>query len=110
MGRHTITAVERGDGADEWIISVANAHWKATDKILDWGIDGIDVDLDTSDETSEHYTIISNSTDTITLVTTDDLSGVIGQELVGVHWFSGISVLGGSSATFGDDNVLLHPN
>ncbi|ODS22433.1 hypothetical protein AB835_14200 [Candidatus Endobugula sertula] len=104
VGRHMISAVEQGEG-DQWIITAANATWKPTDSVYGWGID---VDLDASEDGSAHYRIVSNTEDTITLETTDDLSGIEGQTLSGVHTFDQISVLRGAVATFGQDKVLIN--
>jgi flagellar basal body rod protein FlgG len=62
------------------------------------------------EEASALYRIVSNTEDTITLETADDLAAVVGQELVGVHTFDNITVTGGASLTFKQDNVLLTPD
>ena len=109
VGRHTITGVDEV-APGQWRIEVADAPWRPSDATYDWGITGIDVDLDAAEELSPHYTIVSNTENTITLSTSDDLSGIAGQELIGVHTFETISVAGGASLSFGEDRlVLLQP-
>ena len=106
VGRRVITAAtDNGDGT--WTVSVDGAPWKATDIQYGWGIDGIDVDLDASETLSAHYVIQSNTTNSITLTTADDLSQYIGKELVGVHTFQTINVTGGAKVTFGSDQIII---
>ncbi len=107
VGRHIITGVDEVE-AGVWRIEVGGTPWRVTDPNYDWGIYGIDVDLDASEEASLHYTVISNTTNTITLQTTDDLSGVLGNELVGVHTLETLTVSGASSVTFGYDKLLIN--
>lgn len=108
VGRHIITDVyETETGSNIWKITVANSPWKPTDPALDWGLDGIDVDLDATEEFSEHYEIISNTADTLTVHTTDILTGVMGNELVGVHTLQTINVLNGADVSFGDDKLVI---
>ncbi|TLM76761.1 hypothetical protein FDY93_12425, partial [Microbulbifer harenosus] len=106
VGRHTIEAVEQLS-PDKWRVYVAENVWQASDNLYDWGIDGISVDLDASDGASPHYLVESNNEDSFTVRTTDDLSGVAGQELVGVHTFESISVTGGASLDFGEDRLVV---
>ena len=105
MGRHTITGALLVD-ENEWQIQIADTPWRVMDAGYDWGIDGIDVDLDASEELSPHYPVVSNTADTLTIITADDLSGVVGSELVGVHTFETMSIMNGASVDFGDDRVV----
>nr|WP_246395155.1 PA14 domain-containing protein [Microbulbifer rhizosphaerae] len=106
IGRHMITAVDQPT-LGEWKIQIADEPWLPSDTELDWGLDGIEVDLDASETASPHYLVESNSASTLTLRTQDDLSNVIGQELVGVHTFEAVTVTGGASVSFGDDRLEL---
>ncbi len=105
VGRHVITGVTEVESG-VWEVSVAADPWQATDVDLDWGVDGIGVDLDASDDLSSLYVIESNTQNALVIRTNDDLSGVLGNELVGVHTFGAVSTLGGASIDFGDDKVI----
>ncbi|HEX7026477.1 MAG TPA: thrombospondin type 3 repeat-containing protein, partial [Gammaproteobacteria bacterium] len=106
VGRHQITGVDEVSPG-VWRIEVAGTPWKASNPALGWGIDGIDVDLDASELASPLYKIVTNTTNTITINTTDDISGVIGNELVGVHTFSRLTVVNGASVDFGEDRYAI---
>ncbi|WP_444919044.1 PA14 domain-containing protein [Microbulbifer sp. JMSA003] len=106
VGRYRITGADLVD-INEWRIEVEGEPWKSTDLELGWGIDGLLVDLSATETNSPHYEVVSNTTNTITIITGDDLRGVIGQELVGVHIFETISVSGGASVDFGTDKLII---
>ena len=106
VGRHMITgAGEVAPGV--WKLDVSGTPWRATDEALGWGVDGIEVDLDASETSSPQYEIESNTANTLTIATTDDLSGVVGSELVGVHTFETLTVAGGADVDFGEDRVVV---
>jgi hypothetical protein len=110
VGLNNITAVaETPVGSGIWKITVAGAPWKATNTTLDWGIQGIEVDLDASEFVSKQYTIASNTTNTITINTTDNLAALnlVNKQLVGVHRFRKLSVTNGASVNFGDDRIIV---
>ena len=113
VGQQSITLVEylgdAGDGESLWQISVSGTPWKASGQNDDYGLDGIEVDLDATDVTGALYEIISNTTNSITLKTADDLlsSVSLGNELVGVHHFESLTVRGNASPDFGGDRVIL---
>ncbi|MDX1407159.1 MAG: Ig-like domain-containing protein, partial [Saprospiraceae bacterium] len=107
VGRRTITNAEPlSPGV--WRITIDSSPWKASDANLDWGLTGIEVDLDASETNSAHYTIESNTANTLTINTNDDLAGVIGNQLAGVHRFETIRVLGGAYVTAWGDRVLVN--
>ena len=106
VGRHDIvSAYEATPGT--WKVEVAGSPWLATDAALGWGVDGIEVDLDASETSSPQYVIASNTQNTLTIATTDDLSGVVGGELVGVHTFNTLTVTGGADVDFGEDRLVV---
>jgi len=89
VGRHVITDVNQVNNG-VWEISVADTPWRATDQALGWGIDGIEVDLDASEDESALYLIEVNTVNTITINTLTDLSATVGNELIGTHTFQTI--------------------
>ena len=99
VGRHVITsALDLGNGS--WELGIGTDAWRATDLTYERGVQGLKVDLDASDEVGTLYTIESNTVNTLTIATTDDLSGVVGQELVGVHEFKELIVRNGAKVDF----------
>jgi hypothetical protein len=84
--------------------------WQPTVERYDYGIQGLTVDLDVSDELSEYYVIDHNTRSSFTVTSAEDLSGLIGNELMGVHQLDSVSVTGGASVDFGRDRLeLLEP-
>jgi len=106
VGRHVITGVDEVESG-VWRLEVADMSWRTTDAAFDWGIDGLIVDLDASEDASNLYLVEANTSNTITVHTTDDLSVTLGNDLVGVHTFETIQVLGGASVSFEDDVVKV---
>jgi hypothetical protein len=106
VGRQLITGVYRVTPT-QWRIEVSGSPWKATDPVLDWGIDGLDVDLDASETASPLYRIASNTANTITINTSDNLAGVVGLNLVGVQTFESVRVTGGADVDFGEDRLVI---
>ncbi|MCP3868095.1 MAG: hypothetical protein GY703_08395, partial [Gammaproteobacteria bacterium] len=74
VGRHEITAAQ-ALSPGVWQLTVGDSPWKATSAAYDWGIDGIEVDLEASETLSSHYVIESNTTNTIEVLTNDNLAG-----------------------------------
>ncbi len=107
VGEHTIVAATSTQSG-VWLIEVEGTPWEPTDVALGWGIDGIEVDLDATEESSSLYRIVSNTQNEITINTTDDLSGVVGRSLVGVHTFDSIRLSGGAKVSFGIDKIRLN--
>ncbi|MEM7358134.1 MAG: hypothetical protein AAF431_03440, partial [Pseudomonadota bacterium] len=62
--------------------------------------------LDASEDASALYRIEVNTGNSITLNTNDDLSAVVGNELVGVHTFETVIEQNGASLGFGGDDVF----
>jgi hypothetical protein len=106
VGRQLITGVFRVT-QNQWRLEVAGEPWKASDAVLDWGIDGLEVDLDASETASPLYRVVSNTANTVTINTSDNLAGVVGQELIGVHTFDRLTVTRGASVDFGGDRVIV---
>ncbi|HEX6927951.1 MAG TPA: LamG domain-containing protein, partial [Gammaproteobacteria bacterium] len=107
VGRHVISGVDE-TSPGVWRIEVAGAPWLATDAEYGFGVDGIDVDLDAANVTGPLYRIVSNTVNTITVHTTDDLTGMAGRELIGVHTFATLQVLGRADVDFGGDRVIVN--
>jgi len=107
VGRHVITGVDQ-TSAGVWRIEVNGTPWRMTDVAHDWGLDGIDVDLDASNATGPLYRIVRNTANTLTVHTADDLGGLIGRELIGVHTFETLQVLGKADVDFGGDRVIVN--
>jgi len=105
VGQHLITDAQL-TGIDTWVITVAGTPWRTSDIALGWGIDGIEVDLDASEELSAHYQIVSNTENTLTVMAADDLTGVVGNDLLGVHTFETYTQSGGASASFSGDRLI----
>ncbi|MCP3671851.1 MAG: hypothetical protein GY814_15755, partial [Gammaproteobacteria bacterium] len=106
VGRHTITNVEEVESG-VWRIEVADEPWRPSDAMYDWGLDGISVDLDASEDSSALYVIETNTANELTIYTADDLVGVIGNELIGVHQFETLTVTGGAKVDFGEDRLVI---
>ena len=81
------------------------APWLPTNLAFDFGLQGLLVDLDAADGVSTVYPIASNDGYRLIIATADDLSGVVGNELIGVHRFQRIESRNGASADFGGDRV-----
>jgi len=106
VGRHTISTVE-DLGSNQWLIGVGDIAWEATDVANARGIQGHEVSLNAADTSASLYTVLSNTDSGVLVETSDDLSGIVGQELIGVHTLNTLNVLGGAKVDFGDDRVVL---
>ncbi|HEX6397418.1 MAG TPA: Ig-like domain-containing protein, partial [Steroidobacteraceae bacterium] len=107
VGRRLITGVYQAS-ANLWRLEVGGSPWKSSDAALDWGIDGLDVDLDATETGSPLYRIVSNTANTLTINTSDNLAGVVGQTLLGVHTFETVRVSGGADVDFGEDRLVIN--
>jgi hypothetical protein len=107
VGRHTISGVDQVE-LGVWRIEIEGNPWVTSNLLLDIGLQGIEVDLSANESTDVLYLIETNTKNTITVYTSDDLSGFVGSELVGVHTFNTITVTGGAKVSFGDDRVVIH--
>ncbi|PIP78585.1 MAG: hypothetical protein COW84_11510, partial [Gammaproteobacteria bacterium CG22_combo_CG10-13_8_21_14_all_40_8] len=65
------------------------------------------VSLDESQLDAPIYQIIENENDSLLLSSTDDLTGYLNQQLVGVHTFETIRIIQGSWVDFGEDQVRI---
>ena len=106
VGRQVISAVSQVTPG-VWAITVEGSPWIASDAALDWGLDGREVDLDAGETVGAHYTIDSNTADTLQVRTNDDLSAVVGNELVGVQRVASLVVTGRADVDFGQDRLVI---
>ncbi len=96
---------------NDWLITVANNAWTApSDSIDGLGLIGLKVDLDESNETGSLYSIVANTSNTITVNTLNDLSVFAGNSLIGVTEFSQLTVLGGGQFYTEDRLLLVDPS
>ena len=107
IGRHFINTVE-SLGNDEWQISITTDAWAPSIDGIGQDIQSLRVDLDASENTSQHYSIESNTANSFVIRTSDDLSTLVGNELVGVHEFETLTVSNGAFADFGEDRVTVY--
>lgn len=73
----------------------------------EWGIQGLQVSLDEADALAPLYRVARNDRSWFEIETTDDLSGYLGRELIGVHSFETLQVKDGASVDFGGDRLRL---
>ncbi|MGD9172148.1 MAG: hypothetical protein PVI97_19180, partial [Candidatus Thiodiazotropha sp.] len=66
------------------------------------------VSLDADDPDSPLYRVIDNTHETLVVESTVGLSGVVDNELIGVHVFETLAVRNGASVDFGDDRVIIN--
>ena len=93
---------------DLTIESVITDTWTAVDASdSESGLSGLHVSLDVQDESSATYPIVSNTGNSLVIESTEDLSSYVGKELVGVHFLDKLTVQGGASLSFGDDQVRI---
>jgi hypothetical protein len=104
INRHTITDVT-ALADNQWQITIDSDGWTESSQYAGSGITGVEVSLDADDLLAPLYTVLSNSANTLLVATTDDLSGLVGNDLIGVHRFVGLEVIDGASADFGEDRV-----
>lgn len=106
IGRHIIKSISRVS-FNEWRISVSGSPWRATNKALGWGVQGIGVDLDSINPNNTTYNVISNTKNTLLIRSNDDLSIYMNKELLGVHIFDKLVIRGEASVDFGEDRVVI---
>jgi hypothetical protein len=94
-------------GLGEWEITVSGTPWQSGGQAWESSIAGTEVDLHAAEDTSTLYRILSHTESSLTISTADDLSGVYGQELIGVHRFDRLEVRNGASLSVGDDRLLV---
>ena len=73
-----------------------------------WGLDGLYVDLNAADALGPFYKIESNTDDALIIRTQDNLLGIEGQQLLGVHQLEILNVTGGAQVDFGVDRVIVN--
>jgi len=95
-------------GSYNIFIDTSYGTWKTTDSNFGWGIDGLTVSLDATNIASPLYTIISNTDETFVVETIDDLTTVVGNELIGVYEFETLNVTNGAAVSFGTDRVIVN--
>ncbi|MCP4128268.1 MAG: hypothetical protein GY753_14580, partial [Gammaproteobacteria bacterium] len=106
VGRRLITgAYETTPGV--WKVEVSGSPWTSSSNAYGWGVDGLTVDLDASEEASPHYRVVSNTTKVLTLHTGDNLLPLVGNELVGVQTFQTLNILNGASLDLGNDRLVI---
>lgn len=112
VGRHTIISATRSDATHVVLTVAGTPGWKTSDPLLDWGLDGLMVDVDASDQTGPLYPITSNTTTTITIddsaASIVDPSTLVTQDLIGTHTFDRLQVTNGASVDFGADRVIIN--
>ncbi|MCG8433819.1 MAG: hypothetical protein MJA83_07310, partial [Gammaproteobacteria bacterium] len=96
---------ENNDGGDYRLrIDTIDGIWRATDEEFGWGIDGLLVDLG---DGNGPYRIISNTDSSLIVETPNNLAGIAGNQLVGVHIFDTIRIENGARVDFGSDRVIV---
>ncbi len=112
VGRHSIFDASRIDANHVEITVSEQPNWRVTDLAYDWGLDGLYVDLDASDQAGTLYRISSNTTSSITIedanLTDAQLLALGSQQLIGVHTFDRLLVSNGASVDFGTDRVVIN--
>ena len=106
VGLHLITDVQQVDHG-VWHISVDGTPWRSTDTRLDWGVQNIEVDLDASENLSALYRIESNTENGLIIHSLDDLSDVLGNQLMGVHTFTTLNISAGAKVSAGSDKIII---
>jgi hypothetical protein len=56
---------------------------------------------------SAYYVVDSNTRSSFTVTTTDDLSGLVGNELIGVHQLDSLHVSSGGNIDMGGDRLAI---
>lgn len=105
IGRHTISNI-RSLGNNQWEITANSANWKLLEDTQGFNITGEYVDLDAGDNVTHFYQILRHSSNSLVVITNDDLSTYTGRELVGVHVFNSININSNVIFDLGDD--VLH--
>ncbi|MCP4995016.1 MAG: hypothetical protein GY934_14720, partial [Gammaproteobacteria bacterium] len=109
VGRHTIDRVSQVSPG-VWQVRVTDSPWRATSADYGWGVDGYWIYLDADQTAAQRYLIKENTTNTLVIETTDDLSGYEGKDLVGVHIFDRLKVRNGAWLDIGEDRLQVLQN
>ena len=103
-----VSTGESSGDYDLTIDSVSGGIWAAVDASTNEpGLSGLHVSLDVQNESSPAYPIVSNTGDSLVVESSEELSNYVGKELVGVHFLDQLTVQGGASLSFGDDQVRI---
>ena len=106
VGRHLISTVENLEN-NLWRITIDNSPWRVTDNALGWGVQGLEVSLDATQLAGARYQILSNTENALIIQSTDDLSTVVGKQLVGLHPFQSVTITGGAWLDLGEDRIIV---
>ncbi|MCG8434960.1 MAG: hypothetical protein MJA83_13090, partial [Gammaproteobacteria bacterium] len=108
VGRQRITGAQQ-ISAGVWEITVEGTPWRATDTVLDWGVDGLKVDLSADDASTpdDTHTVASNTENTLIINTSNDLLPFVGNDLIGVRELESVVVKGGGQLDFNGDRLSL---
>ncbi|HEY9198692.1 MAG TPA: Ig-like domain repeat protein [Gammaproteobacteria bacterium] len=110
VGRHTVTSV-MPNGAGGWIINVAGTPWTTPAVAIDGlGLVGLSVDVNAADSAGPLYDIVDNGNNYIVVNTSDDLSGIAGQDLIGVITLQHITLSGSAHLRTEDRLVVTDSN
>lgn len=101
IGERLISAVSGNAGV--WNVDVSGTPWASDNSLA-----GRLVNLDVNGDVAQNYTVHSHSENRLTIHTSDDLSGVLGQTLIGVHIFETLVVQNGAYLDFGSDRVIVN--
>jgi hypothetical protein len=64
--------------------------------------------MNAADTAGPSYRILSNRDNVLVVESQDDLTGMVGNELIGVQQFETLNVLGGAQLDFGADRVVVY--
>ena len=106
VGRRVITGMEEV-AAGIWEVTVDGTPWNATNESLGWGLQGREVSLDAADEQAPLYRVANNAEGSLRIESADNLSVYLGRELIGIHTFNTVNILGQANVTFGSDRVVV---
>jgi len=85
IGEHTVFSIDATGVQNQYRITVPGAPWNAPDlDEMELGITGLQVSLDASDTTSPLYSIVSNDESSFVIETGTDISGTLGNNIIGV--------------------------
>lgn len=106
VGRHRITdAVLMSP--DQWLITIEGTPWRATNQEYQWGLQGLDVQLDADDPNAARYRIVENNEGRLIINTADDLTRYEGSDLIGVHVYDRLQVTNGAWLDLGEDRLVV---
>jgi hypothetical protein len=95
-------------GAYTLLIDTTDGTWRASDSQYGWGVGDLEIDMNASDTVGPLYRILANRDNVLVVESQDDLTGMVGNELIGVQQFETLNVLGGAQLDFGADRVVVY--